>query len=76
VAPRNIHHVRHLIGIDLVQQVDRITEELNQQTNDLTAWIDNDLLRGIPLKGGVITDSVIPGSDEHMDWFDNSRLSA
>jgi hypothetical protein len=76
VAAPNLYHVRQLIGADLVRQVNAAIEDLSSQTNEITAWVDNDLLRGIPAKGGVITDSVIPGSDEHMDWLDNIRQSA
>jgi hypothetical protein len=76
LAARNLHHVRQLLGADLIGQVEQITTDLNQRTEQLTAWVDVELLRGIPACGGVITDSVIPGSDDHMDWLDNIRRSA
>jgi hypothetical protein len=63
----NLHHVREQIGADLTVQVDRIITELEQRTDQLVAWVDNELLRGIPARGGVVTDSFIPGSDDHLD---------
>jgi hypothetical protein len=66
LAARNLLHVRQLVGTDLVDQVDRITQEMNAATDEI-AWVDRDLLRGIPAIGGVITDSHVPGSDEHLD---------
>ena len=70
MAARNLHHVRREIGSDLVDQVNEITQDFNTQTEVITAWVDNELLRGIPAKGGVITDSTIPGSDDHVDRLD------
>ena len=70
LTARNLQHVRAQLGADLVEQVDEITQDLGQEVDTLTAWIDNSLLRGIPAIGGVITDSTIPGSDEHLDSMD------
>jgi hypothetical protein len=37
-------------------------------------WIDRAKLRGLPAIGrgssGVVTDSCVPGSDEHLEWLD------
>ena len=37
-------------------------------------WMDRAKLRGLPAVGrgssGVVTDSSVPGSDEHLDWLD------
>ncbi len=77
MAARNLHHVRHLIGTDLVQQVDRITRDMNAQTETVcSATLPGDTrrLRGIPAIGGVggcVTDQFVPGSDEHLDMLDD-----
>jgi hypothetical protein len=38
-------------------------------------WIDRAKLRGLPAIGrgssGVISDSLVPGSDEHCEWLDS-----
>jgi hypothetical protein len=72
----NLHHVRALLGADLTNQVEQISRELQQESDDLVVWVDSKLLRGIPARGGVITDSLIPGSDEHLDQLDNVRRTA
>jgi hypothetical protein len=81
LAARNLHHVRHLLGTNLVDQVNEITRTLNQETETLcntTLPGDTRRLRGIPAIGhgvqGSVTDQFIPGSDEHLDMLDTLRL--
>jgi hypothetical protein len=76
VAARPLQHVRDLVGADLVRQVNRISAELNAETDSTvraSPQQDRALLRGVPFTGtrGVITDQPVPGDDEHLE-----RLSA
>lgn len=73
---QNLHRVRQLIGEDLADQVEEISRDMDQQVDTVvqaTLPGDSRRLRGIPAVGrvaGVQTDTVIPGSDEHLDQMD------
>jgi hypothetical protein len=73
---QNLHRVRELIGQDLADQVAEISRDMNTQVDTVvSATLPGDArrLRGIPAigrVGGVITDSTVPGSDEHLDEMD------
>jgi hypothetical protein len=65
MAARNLHHVRHLIGQDLVNQVNRIQQELTEQTDTVTNATlagDTNRLRGIPAIGQGVSGH-IPGTN-------------
>ena len=74
MAARNLHHVRHLIGTDLVHQVDKITRDFNAQTETVcSATLPGDArrLRGIPAIGRGVTGAIFgtrPEREaEHLD---------
>jgi hypothetical protein len=65
---------RKQIAGQLAEQVDEITRDLGEQTDTVIGnaprLIDGRELRGWPAVGrvrGVVTDSVVPGSDEHLE---------
>jgi hypothetical protein len=78
--PRDRQKVRDMIGTDLVDQVDKITSEFTAETAQTAAGVtlpgDSRRLRGLPAigrsVGGVVTDSYVPGSDEHLDDMDDA----
>jgi hypothetical protein len=46
----------------------------NEDEHDVLRWVDRAKLRGLPCVGrgvgGVVTDGLVPGSDEHCDAMD------
>ena len=61
MAARNLHHVRHLVGTDLVNQVDKITRDFDQQTETVcSATLPGDArrLRGIPAIGRGVSGAI------------------
>jgi hypothetical protein len=43
----------------------------DENTDEVLLWVDRRQIRGLPAIGrsssGVVTDSFVPGSDEHLD---------
>jgi hypothetical protein len=78
---QSLNRVRELIGADLDDQVQEATREFDMQT-DVAAQgphLDRQRLRGIPCyaKGvsGVQADSLVPGSDEHLEMMDGEEAA-
>jgi hypothetical protein len=63
VAP-GLHASRERVAADLRRQVDEVTRPQAEPDPKLVDW---ELLRGVPLIGGVIVGEHIPGSDTHLD---------
>jgi hypothetical protein len=56
VAAPSLYHVRQVIGADLTEQVDRITNALNEQTEVVVRRFDNP--RGWPFSGKGIGGAI------------------
>lgn len=73
---QSLHRVRELIGADLDDQVKEVTREFEIQSDAVAQGphLDGRRLRGIPAisreAGGVVTDSFVPGCDEHLEEMD------
>jgi hypothetical protein len=69
---RTLREARRQTAELLSRQVAAIARDNDQSATVANAprLLDKVRLRGIPAIGGVITDSVIPGSDEHCENLD------
>lgn len=73
MAAQSLQKVRELLGADLVQQVERISQELNIETEEacerVLMFLDNRKLRGIPAIGKGVSGH-IAGTDP-TGWIDD-----